>query len=319
MEEEKLIPGGRAILWCVEACASGIDSLCQWMGNNLPSFLVEDVRGLTVLAAFGISLVLWAVLHKKLYSRITELYFKLSLPWWDAIFLVGMAAGYPFYMKTQRGLGFFGWLYFDSTENPVTWFNYREWDGFFQFWLALAILGTVLLGLLFLFSIGPEGLFGTIAGMSMFFFAGYGLMRLYGWIYQVVCINVLDENLIAALLNIALGFPQVIPLIMLPISFLALFMTRKLMSDLAKARVVREKRQRTKKNPVPDYDYELPVSSIPRKTGFPSSLRAPSGETYRLNYENGERAEYLCSRTGDRVDFHITDFEDGSPTGWNAY
>jgi len=320
MEEDNLIPGAGGLLRFLAACASGIDSLCQWVGNALPAFLVEDLNGWTILLALVISIALWAVLHQKLYSRIPELYFKLSLPFWDAAFLLGMAAAYPFEMETQRGLGFFGWLYFDSYGTPVTWFNFREWNPFFQIWLALILIGTVVLGILFLFGGGLRGLLGTPVGMFALFILGFSLMRVYAWIYQVVCINALDENLLAALLNILLGFPQVIPLIYLPISFIALFLTREMMHDLAEARDARERRQRTQRKKAPVYeDYEIPYPGTSGKSVFPSSLRSPDGETYQLNYDNGERAEYLCKKTGDRVSFHRDDFEDGCPTGWNAY
>ena len=206
MEEENLIPGARALLRFVEACASGIDSLCQWVGNTLPPFLTEDMRGLTVLIVLLISVALWAVLHQKLYTRIPELYFKLSLPFWDAALLLGAAAAYPVEMETQRGLGFFGWLYFDYMGTAVTWFNFREWDPFFQLCMVLIIIGTVVLGLLFLFGGGLRGLLGTFAGTATAFFVGFALMRMYAWFYQVVCINALRENLIAALLNIIFGF-----------------------------------------------------------------------------------------------------------------
>ena len=111
-------------------------------------------------------------------------------------------------------------------------------------------------------------------------------------------------------------------MIMLPISFIALFMTREMMHDLAEARDYQEKRQRVQRKKVPSYDsYDEDISykSSLARTAFPDSLRSPDGETYQLNYENGERAEYLCKRTGGRVSFHRDDFEDGYPSGWNAY
>ena len=48
---------------------------------------------------------------------------------------------------------------------------------------------------------------------------------------------------------------------------------------------------------------------------FPSMTYDPNGEQYRLQSDSGDHADYYCERTGQTVQFHKADFEDG-PYGW---
>lgn len=322
MEEENLIPGAAVILKFIEACASGLDSLLKWLGNTLPNFLTKDPGILVLAAALIISVVVWAALNSKFFTRNPETFFRMSLPWYDAALLLGLGAAYPVKLPTLKGLGFLGWIYFDSNDDAaVTWFNFREWDGFFQLCLVLVIIGILFLGILFFISRGIRGLIGALSGLSMSFFLGFCLMSLHGWFYERVCINVLRENLVSGLLNLILGIPQVVVIVALPLLFLAFFMTPQMMSSVVAMGELERRNARRKKveatHSAPEEDtYNGP--SMAKKV-FPASLRSPKGEIYQLNYDNGERAEYLCRRTGDHVNFHAADFEDGYPSGWNAY
>ncbi len=55
-----------------------------------------------------------------------------------------------------------------------------------------------------------------------------------------------------------------------------------------------------------------------KKAAFPEMLRSPDGDDYRKINDSGEQADYECSRTGKRVHFWWSDFEDGCPTGWSS-
>lgn len=62
----------------------------------------------------------------------------------------------------------------------------------------------------------------------------------------------------------------------------------------------------------------IPMASPQKETSiFPTFLHSPDGEEFRCEWSNSERAEYYCSRTGQKVEFSECDFRSGgSPQGW---
>jgi len=58
-------------------------------------------------------------------------------------------------------------------------------------------------------------------------------------------------------------------------------------------------------------------SSSAREAVFPMHLTSPDGELYRREWAAGERAGYWCARTGQKVEFHESDFWNGTPSGWH--
>ncbi|MBR2041092.1 MAG: hypothetical protein IJ945_01830 [Oscillospiraceae bacterium] len=323
MEEENLIPGAELILGFVERCASAIDSALKFVGGILPDFIAEDPGALFLVSVLAICAVLWLGTNRVYYTQNPETFFRMSLPWYDAALLLGLGAAYPVDLPAMKGLGFLGWIYFDSVDDPaVTWFNYREWDGFFQTCLVITLIGMVFLGLIFLISRGVQGLIGAWSGLLGSFFIGFCAMNLHGWFYERVCINIMDENFFSGMLNIVLGVPHVIVMIFLPILFVAFFMTPQMMASVIEMGEREERRKRMKKPAaaIEDSDeiFEDGYGSHANPI-FPERLRSPNGEIYRLNYAGKERAEYLCAKTGQRESFYSVEFEEGYPSGWNEY
>lgn len=65
------------------------------------------------------------------------------------------------------------------------------------------------------------------------------------------------------------------------------------------------------------------VLHIPMESGknekqsvFPASIMSPDGEHFTLEYASDSQADYYCARTGQRVHFWDSDFDEGYPTGW---
>ncbi len=305
-----------------ETICKVLDALLRALGTVLsPVAAVLPDSPIVILIAFVVCTVLWIGMNcgeKRGEAFISgmDAELKFRLVWHVAAYLIGMFVALS---GENHSITFSGEDMFVGADK-MTWFNFMEWETFPQLCVLALVVGVLFLGLLYGLLRGPMDAVAVLLGLPTAYFAGHLLMTIRIWIIA----DLLDGIfLIPTLLNIAAAFPlEIVPIIMLPISFVVFLMPSSMISEFAAESRRRERADlrgsgsyassaRAAK-PEPDYDFRVGYD-------FPQTIYSPRGELYRLQSSGSDVAEYYCSRTGDRVSFRESDFDEGMPGGWNRY
>ena len=138
------------------------------------------------------------------------------------------------------------------------------------------------------------------------FSIGYATMSILNFLERVMPFPL---NLLFILVPVVQGIVLVAFVISIPIWFIP----TGALAEMNRANDRRERAMQTshvQTEETDDYGEE-------QRASFPVSIISPEGETFRLENDSGDNATYYCSRTGTRVHFRDSDFNDGCPpTGW---
>lgn len=274
-----------------------VDILCtplSWVCTLLAPVLqpVANVTDKTLWAIVAAAIfgVIWTALSFgdndygiKVEGESVEAEFKVQMTWLHGAFLVGFLGALS---GDHHKMSFLGDTAVVSAEK-MTLLNVMDWAPFSKISLVAMLYGMVLCGVLYFFFKGPMGAIRVLSGFPFFFFVGKALMLLRVVIMAAVSRGGGLMFLIRGLVHAVAAFFDVIPVILLPILFVVMLMSREsiVAMNTREERTWRSARHKNRRHSTGHIDQDESVSGL--SFAVPTYVTDDEGNSYTVHYSAG--------------------------------
>jgi len=273
----------------------GLDWMLRMLDKLLTPvrFIMPDsiISPIILLVLLGILYMLLSNIGANLNKDSFDFGLKMNYAWCSAALNLGLiaaASGHP-----HRWLSGVLDTYF--TDYPMTLSNFTEWSSMARGMLILALIGGIIVSIIYACFSGPRGFARTWVGISFCGVLGYVYMRARLFIFYWL---VDSMGFIGSLLNIPVGFIECIIFIQFFAGIVVFLLPSGAIASMNEAREAKERRERRSpaKASASKDDFE---TDFDFGDSFPSYVTDDDGKTYRVEHDGD--FIYICMPNGSRI------------------